>query len=204
MPNIHKVLRVEKSSNSIIFIEKWNVRMTEQYIKIQADKTSQDILTYFLTKSDVLAHCMFIDSPQMSSSVVVSTDVVREFPYPVRLGKVLDYIVFFVKNGGNQSHNTIYYGEYLLDLDRSILKKSEVDIRLTEKEAALLECLFLRAGAIVLRQELLEYIWGYGENIETHTLETHIYRLRQKIEDDPSNPKILLTQENGYRTFSLD
>lgn len=178
--------------------------MAREQIVIRVEKISQEILTHFLMKSGVLSFCTFEIFTEESDSVVVRSQVVREFPYPVRLGKVIDYIIFLIKYGEKEADNIIIYGEYSLDLDRSIFVYNKKEIRLTEKEVALLECLFLRGGAVVSRQELLEYIWGYGDNIETHTLETHIYRLRQKIEDDPSDPKILLTEENGYRTAFVD
>jgi hypothetical protein len=72
------------------------------------------------------------------------------------------------------------------------------EIRLTEKEVAILVCLYEAEGKTVERQTLLDSVWGYAETAETHTLETHIYRLRQKIEKDSSNPKILVTNEFGY------
>ncbi|MBA9082842.1 MULTISPECIES: response regulator transcription factor [Bartonella] len=72
-------------------------------------------------------------------------------------------------------------------------------IRLTEKEAAILKYLYNTRNKVVSRETLLEHIWGYNKNIVTHTLETHIYRLRKKIEKDPSNAQILVTDQNGYR-----
>jgi len=72
-------------------------------------------------------------------------------------------------------------------------------IRLTEKEAAILKYLY-RAGKIAVgRQVLLNEVWGYNAAVTTHTLETHIYRLRQKIEPDPANAKLLVTDAGGYR-----
>jgi DNA-binding response OmpR family regulator len=72
-------------------------------------------------------------------------------------------------------------------------------IRLTEKEAAILKYLY-RAGARPIgRQVLLNEVWGYNAAVTTHTLETHIYRLRQKIEPDPANSRLLLTEGGGYR-----
>ncbi|MDB5415523.1 MAG: DNA-binding response regulator [Rubritepida sp.] len=71
-------------------------------------------------------------------------------------------------------------------------------IRLTEKEAAILLYLH-RAGRAVPRSELLGEVWGYSNAVTTHTLETHIYRLRRKIEPDPQTARLLLTDEGGYR-----
>jgi DNA-binding response OmpR family regulator len=72
-------------------------------------------------------------------------------------------------------------------------------IRLTEKETAILKYLF-RAGAhSTARELLLNEVWGYNAGVTTHTLETHVYRLRQKIELDPSRAEILVTEPGGYR-----
>jgi DNA-binding response OmpR family regulator len=72
-------------------------------------------------------------------------------------------------------------------------------IRLTEKEAAILKYLYRAGGRPVGRQILLNEVWGYNSAVTTHTLETHIYRLRQKIEPDPSHARLLLTEGGGYR-----
>ena len=71
-------------------------------------------------------------------------------------------------------------------------------VRLTEKETAILRFLY-RAGQMpVSRETLLQEVWGYNSGVTTHTLETHIYRLRQKIEKDAANPEILVTVAGGY------
>ena len=75
---------------------------------------------------------------------------------------------------------------------------SEDSIRLTEKETELL-CFLKENGGFATRDTLLKNMWGYAQGVDTHTVETHIYRLRQKIESNPSSPKILLTQDDGYR-----
>ncbi len=72
-------------------------------------------------------------------------------------------------------------------------------IRLTEKEAAIIRYLFRAGQKAVTRDELLEEVWGYNSGVTTHTLETHVYRLRQKIEKDPSNAEILVTENGGYK-----
>ena len=72
-------------------------------------------------------------------------------------------------------------------------------LRLTEKEAAILKYLYRAGGKPVPRQILLNEVWGYNSNVTTHTLETHIYRLRQKIEPNPAETRILVTETGGYR-----
>ena len=71
-------------------------------------------------------------------------------------------------------------------------------VRLTEKEAAILKFLY-RAGRAIGRDTLLGEVWGYNAGVTTHTLETHVYRLRQKIERDPAHAEILVTEPGGYR-----
>ena len=75
----------------------------------------------------------------------------------------------------------------------------DIDARLTEKEAAIFDRLSRAQGAIVSKAALLADVWGYAPNVSTRTLETHIHRLRQKIENDPARPQLLLTAEGGYR-----
>ena len=72
-------------------------------------------------------------------------------------------------------------------------------IRLTEKETAILRYLYRTGQKPVAREVLLQEVWGYNSGVTTHTLETHIYRLRQKIEKDPSNAVLLVTEAGGYK-----
>ncbi|MEO8812774.1 MAG: response regulator transcription factor [Caulobacteraceae bacterium] len=72
-------------------------------------------------------------------------------------------------------------------------------LRLTDKEASILKYLYRAGAKPVCREELLAEVWGYNAGVTTHTLETHVYRLRQKIEPDPSNVRLLVTEAGGYR-----
>jgi DNA-binding response OmpR family regulator len=72
-------------------------------------------------------------------------------------------------------------------------------LRLTEKEAAILRYLHRAEQQPVPRETLLKHVWGYNSNVTTHTLETHIYRLRQKIEDNPAEAQLLVTEAGGYK-----
>jgi DNA-binding response OmpR family regulator len=72
-------------------------------------------------------------------------------------------------------------------------------IRLTEKETSILRFLYRAGERVVTRDILLQEVWGYNSGVTTHTLETHVYRLRQKIEKEPSNAKLLVTEGGGYK-----
>jgi DNA-binding response OmpR family regulator len=72
-------------------------------------------------------------------------------------------------------------------------------VRLTDKETNILKYLYRAGSKVISREELLTEVWGYNAGVTTHTLETHVYRLRQKIEPDPTGPKILITEAGGYR-----
>jgi DNA-binding response OmpR family regulator len=72
-------------------------------------------------------------------------------------------------------------------------------LRLTEKEAAILRYLHRADQQPVPRETLLKNVWGYNANVTTHTLETHIYRLRQKIEHNPAEARLLVTEAGGYK-----
>ncbi|GGF80643.1 DNA-binding response regulator [Azorhizobium oxalatiphilum] len=82
---------------------------------------------------------------------------------------------------------------------KMLLTERGSKIRLTEKETAILRYLYRAGKSPVARETLLQEVWGYNSGVTTHTLETHIYRLRQKIEPDPSNPTLLATQAGGYK-----
>lgn len=72
-------------------------------------------------------------------------------------------------------------------------------VRLTEKETAILKYLYRAGPRVVNRETLLSEVWGYNSGVTTHTLETHVYRLRQKMERDPSAAELLVTEPGGYR-----
>ena len=100
-----------------------------------------------------------------------------------------------------QSEDAVFtIGPYSFQPAQKILVDTdEKKVRLTEKEAAILKYLCRAGDKVVSRDTLLGEVWGYNAGVTTHTLETHVYRLRQKIEADPSNATILVTEPGGYR-----
>lgn len=80
-----------------------------------------------------------------------------------------------------------------------LVDEKQKKIRLTEKETSILKYLYRAGETPVSREELLTEVWGYNAGVTTHTLETHVYRLRQKIEPEAGGAKLLLTEAGGYR-----
>ena len=120
----------------------------------------------------------------------------KPFRYPVLLKSIETQLHKFKK-----SENTKYsIGNYIFKPKSKILESNKKrSIRLTEKENNILKFLYKHIGNIVSRETLLHEVWGYNSKVTTHTLETHIYRLRQKIEDDPSEACFLITEPGGYK-----
>ena len=100
-----------------------------------------------------------------------------------------------------QSEDAVFaIGPYTFQPAQKLLVDAdEQKVRLTEKETAILKYLYRAGDKVVSRDTLLGEVWGYNAGVTTHTLETHVYRLRQKIEADPSNATILVTEPGGYR-----
>ena len=101
-----------------------------------------------------------------------------------------------------QSKDAVFtIGPYSFSPSAKMLQNKEGDheIRLTEKETAILQFLCRAGNKPTDRDVLLNEVWGYNTGVTTHTLETHIYRLRQKIEENPSEAQILVTEQSGYR-----
>jgi DNA-binding response OmpR family regulator len=101
-----------------------------------------------------------------------------------------------------QSEDAVFaVGHYTFMPSSKILLDEETNkkVRLTEKETAILKYLYRSGDKVVGRDTLLGEVWGYNAGVTTHTLETHVYRLRQKIERDPSQAEILVTEPGGYK-----
>jgi DNA-binding response OmpR family regulator len=82
---------------------------------------------------------------------------------------------------------------------KALIGPDKKRLRLTSKEVDIIKFLYRHANLVVSRQTLLDEVWGYNAGVTTHTLETHVYRLRQKIEVDPTNCRLLVTAPGGYR-----
>ena len=120
---------------------------------------------------------------------------------PFRIAELLARLRAQMRIFENSEDAVFTIGPYTFRPSAKLLQEAARNrrIRLTEKEAAILKYLYRAGTRPVARQVLLNEVWGYNAAVTTHTLETHIYRLRQKIEPDPANACLLVTEGGGYR-----
>jgi DNA-binding response OmpR family regulator len=97
------------------------------------------------------------------------------------------------------ANKSVEVGEMSLDLEKSCLKKREGEVHLTPKETKLMALLMKNVGKVVSRTELMQEVWNTEYMGDTRTLDVHICWLRQKIEDNPRIPEVILTRRGqGY------
>ncbi len=122
---------------------------------------------------------------------------------PFRFATLLARIKVHLRQYEGSEDAVFQIGSYSFRPSAKLLITSKgAKLRLTEKETAILRYLHRANEKTVSRDILLQEVWGYNPNVTTHTLETHIYRLRQKIEPDPAAAKLLITELGGYRLVS--
>jgi DNA-binding response OmpR family regulator len=136
------------------------------------------------------------DGAALESALAAGVDDVLGKPF--RLGLLLARVRRLLRDLPDLDEEPVAVGPWLFHPMQRVLLDGARRVRLTEKEAAILLHLH-RAAAPVERQVLLNEVWGYNDQVTTHTLETHIYKLRQKIEANPSDAALLLTEGGGYR-----
>ncbi len=120
---------------------------------------------------------------------------------PLSLDKLLNQI----KSGINILENTedgyLTFNKYIVrPIKKDIYnQRNQEVVKLTEKEVAIIKHLYKCRDRIVTKNELLQEVWGYSPDVSTHTIETHIYRLRQKVEHEDAEAQLILTEDGGYR-----
>jgi len=119
---------------------------------------------------------------------------------PFRFAVLLARIRAQLRQHEQSEDATFQVGPYVFKPSQKVLiDEKGGKIRLTEKETAIIRYLYRADRRVVTRDVLLEEVWGYNSGVTTHTLETHVYRLRQKIEPEPSNARLIVTESGGYK-----
>ena len=119
---------------------------------------------------------------------------------PFRFGVLLARVRAHLRQHEQSEDAVFTIGRYTFKpAAKMLLDEKGGKVRLTEKETSILKYLYRADEKVVTRDVLLHEVWGYNAGVTTHTLETHIYRLRQKIERDPANAELLITETGGYK-----
>lgn len=155
-----------------------------------------------MRKAGVKSPVMMLTGHDTDSDTILGLDsgandyVAKPFKFPVLLARIRAQL-----RQHEQSEDAVFQlGQYTFKpAQKLLLDAKEKKVRLTEKETNILKYLYRAQSSVVARDVLLHEVWGYNAGVTTHTLETHIYRLRQKIESDPSNARLLVTESGGYR-----
>ena len=162
-------------------------------------------LCRLIRKQGVKAPILMLTGHDSDADTILGLDagandyVTKPFKFPVLLARIRAQL-----RQHEQSEDAVFtLGPYTFKPSMKMLvTEDDKKIRLTEKETNILKYLYRSNESIVARDVLLHEVWGYNAGVTTHTLETHIYRLRQKIEPDPSNARLLVTESGGYRLVS--
>lgn len=159
-------------------------------------------LCRLMRKQGVKCPILMLTGHDTDSDTILGLDagandyVTKPFKFPVLLARIRAQL-----RTHEQSEDAVFtLGPYTFQpAQKLLLTEDDKKIRLTEKETNILKFLYRATDGVVARDVLLHEVWGYNAGVTTHTLETHIYRLRQKIELDPSNASLLVTESGGYR-----
>ena len=155
-----------------------------------------------LRKSGFKAPVIMLTGQDSESDTILGLEagandyVVKPFRFAVLLARIRAQL-----RQHDQSEDAVFsIGRYTFRPSaKMLIDERNQKVRLTEKETAILKFLYRAGEKVITRDVLLHEVWGYNSGVTTHTLETHIYRLRQKIERDPSKAELLVTEAGGYK-----
>ena len=134
-----------------------------------------------------------------TSSFIESTEKHYFIEKPFRINHLNKKIATILAKISNSHEVTYKIGPFIfLPLKKILMLGEKIKVELTEKEVAILKCLISSSGEAVDKDTLLKQVWNYSPNVTTHTLETHIYRLRQKLEIDSSIPRLIISKDGGF------
>lgn len=167
-------------------------------IEILADEKSCLLIEKLLKSHNINNLYSIKISNNKNSFILNDGEKKQKYALPVRVGKIIDDLLRHKHRQKLLPETLVFDGGKLKPYLGIFLNKDDQKIQLTEKEIEILAYLHANKNSIVSRESLLKGVWNYAENVETHTVETHIYRLRKKIEQDPAKPEIVITKNDGY------
>lgn len=153
------------------------------------------LLNEFL-KKDIKAPVILLSSKDVDDNRNIHHVIYK----PMSLNKFLDDIKASINIYEKSSEGKLEFNNYILDPSHKEilnLRNNEVT-KLTEKEVAIIKYLYKNRDKTIGKNDLIQEVWGYSSDVYTHTVETHIYRLRQKVEHEDSSAQLIITSDGGY------
>ena len=155
----------------------------------------------FIKESEISNIVLFMIEPQIIETSffggITEKHYFIERPFRIHhLNKKISTVLAKISNSNEVIHEI---GPFIfLPLKKILMLGEKIKVELTEKEVAILKCLISSGEEAVDRDTLLKQVWNYSPDVTTHTLETHIYRLRQKLEIDASIPRLIISKDGGF------
>jgi DNA-binding response OmpR family regulator len=135
---------------------------------------------------------------QKSNSISVKNLVYDEkIILPLTFSDFTSQIINFIASNKFNKNSSIKINEYLIDKNKRLLKKGKISVNVTEREIQLIELLFNEQNPLS-KSIILNQIWKYADDADTHTIETHIYRLKKKIFNKFNDANFIVSSKNGY------
>ena len=159
----------------------------------------------FIKEAEISNIVLFMIDAQFSETSFFGESTEKHYfierPFRIHsLNKKISTILAKISNSNEVTHAI---GPFIfMPLKKTLMLGEKTKIGLTEKEVAILKCLISSGEEVVNRDTLLKQVWNYSPNVTTHTLETHIYRLRQKLEIDASIPRLIISKDGGFTIVS--
>ncbi len=128
-------------------------------------------------------------------------DIYQVINKPFSLSNFIDVIKSAINTFENSKEGSLEFNNYILyPAAKEIVNlRNHKTTKLTEKEVAIIKYLYKNKDKIIGKNDLMQEVWGYAADVATHTVETHIYRLRQKVECDDLSAQLILTSIGGYQ-----
>jgi DNA-binding response OmpR family regulator len=155
----------------------------------------------FIKEAEITNIVLFMIEAQISETSLFRKSTEKHYfiekPFRIHhLNKKISTILAKISNSNEVTHEI---GPFIfLPLKKLLMLGEKTKVELTEKEVAILKCLISSGEGAVDRETLLKQVWNYSPDVTTHTLETHIYRLRQKLEIDASIPRLIISKDGGF------
>ena len=160
----------------------------------------------FIKEAKITNIVLFIIEAETGGSSSFEESIEKHYfiekPFKIQyLNKKISTVFAKISNLNDVTHKI---GPFIFFPAKKVIMLGEkIKVELTGKEVDILKCLISSAGEAVDRDKLLKQVWNYSPDITTHTLETHIYRLRQKLEVDPSIPRLIISKGGGFSIRKL-